>query len=31
MSRNALLAEIVEAQGSNVVVGCMHYESLKGN
>lgn len=31
MGRNMIFAELIEAQGRNVIVGCMHYESLNGN
>lgn len=29
--RSMLFAELVEAQGQNIIVGSMHYESLGGN
>jgi hypothetical protein len=31
MGRSMLFAELLEAKGQNIVVGCVHYESLDGN
>lgn len=31
MGRSMLFAEMIEAKGRNIIVGCMHYESLEGN
>ena len=31
MSRSMLFAELMEEEGRNLIVGCVHYESLDGN
>jgi len=31
MERSMLFGEIVDRNGDNIVIGCMHYESMGGN